>query len=246
MCSHIFPGYSVARQWFGSLAKPLSPREYWLAPAAAEFLSLLAIQSTASEKYSLNLVKRRDSLYTLFENDRDRPLGTGGRIDMTLQSNRGVWLFHMLRFMMYDFENKSEKKFNKFLWELSMLCNTKCFSNSDLIKLAERHYGEPLDWFFKQWLYSFGYPEFKVEYTIHNREGGYYLTGKVLTEGVDPDFKMPVILRVKGKNGESQFMREMIEGVEHEMDLGWIDFEPEELVFNEFYSVLSKDKVKKK
>ena len=242
----IYTGLSVANQWFGSLAKPVSSRDFWIIPAAADFLSVMAIQHTTSENYFFNLVNRRDSLYTLHDNDEDRPLGAGDRYSMTLQSNRGVWLFHMLRFLMYDIENRSEKSFNKFLYELTMTCNTTRFANGDLIKLAEKHYGEPLDWFFKQWLFDYRYPQYKVEYKIEDRGGQFYINATVVTEEVDPSFKMPVIMRVKDKNDQSTFLRETIAGVEHSFELGPFETEPKELIFNEFYSVLSKDKVKKK
>ena len=165
---------------------------------------------------------------------------------MTIMSNRGVWLLHMLRFMMYDLEQKSEKKFQRFLHELSIFCNGKQYTNSDIQALAEKHYGEPLDWFFDQWLYQYGIPEFEVEYKIHNRKGGYSVTGDVKVKDVDPDFKMPVVLRVVTEDGQSTFYRHMISGTEDSFDLGMIDGKPKELIFNEFYSVLSRDKVKKK
>ncbi|MFQ5453459.1 MAG: hypothetical protein ACE5D6_04655, partial [Candidatus Zixiibacteriota bacterium] len=243
---HIFAGYSVARQWFGSQTKPTSNRDYWIGSAAAEYLSMLFIHNSLKGVYFTNLVSRRDSIYTLNEIHEDRPLGVGNRVSKSISSNRGVWLFHMLRFLMYDIATNNEKKFYRFLNELSITCNSKKFSAEDFIHLAEKHYGQSLDWFFKQWLYSFGFPHYEVEYSIAQRGNEYYINATVETKGVDQAFHMPVILRVEDKNENSLFFRENVTGTEYNFELGPFTSKPKKFIFNEFYSVLSKDKVKKK
>ncbi|UCD62519.1 MAG: hypothetical protein JSW34_07045, partial [Candidatus Zixiibacteriota bacterium] len=244
---NIFAGYSMAKQWFGSLLKPASQREVWLRDAASDYLSLLFIQhSLGTNTYYTNLLNRRDSVYTLHELRRDRPLATGLRAGSISRCNKGVWLFHMLRFLMYDLETKSESKFFRFFYELGTACNATRFTNADVISLAEKHYGRPLDWFFKQWLCQFGYPEYKVEYTFEEKPDGHYINVAVKTEGVDPNFSMPVMLRVEHENGQSEFLREDIRGARSSFALGPYESQPKELIFNEYFSVLSKDGVKKK
>ena len=244
---NIFAGLSMSRQWFGELMKPASEREIWLKDAAAQYLSLMYIQhSVKGAAYFSNLVSRRDSLYTSRGNNRDRPLASGLRASSITRSNKGVWLFHMLRFMMLDMESQGESKFMRFMYELGQTCNNTIFTNQDVVSLAEKHYGQPLDWFFNEWLCGFGYPEYKVEYSIEQKPEGYFIAADVVTKGVTSDFRMPVILRVKGANDESSFVRENIAGTKCSFELGPFEAEPKELIFNEFYSVLSKDKVKKK
>ena len=147
---------------------------------------------------------------------------------------------------MYDYENSNESKFNRFMYELCQTTNNTQFTNEDVKSLAEKHYGLPLDWFFKQWLCEFGYPEYDVKYEIEERADGYFITADVETKGVCADFHMPVMMRVESDGGASQFMREDIAGHQCSFELGPFTAKPKELVFNEFYSVLSKDKVKKK
>jgi hypothetical protein len=242
----IFAGTAVARQWFGPSLQPATDRERWLADAAPLYLGLMFVQNQQGAAYYANLLHRRDSLYTLVERDRDMPLATGERATSTVLINKGVWLLHMLRFLMYDLETGSEEKFLAFLRSLSAVCNTRQFTNKDIIELAERQYGEPLDWFFRQWLYGQGLPEFKVEYKIERTDGEYIVRVNVRTKGVPADFSMPVVMRIADKEGNSTFFRKTVSVPETQFELGPFSFRPDKLIFNEFFSVLSKDKVKKK
>lgn len=243
---NLFSGYSMARQWFGYSTKPATEREKWFKPASSLYLSFMSVQhNVSSGAYFSNLLNRRDSILTNREVNRDRPVFIGDRAEDDIFTNRGVWLFHMLRYMMYDLEKNSESNFNRFIYELAVKTNEKQFKNEDVIALAEKYYKDDLDWFFNQWLYNCSYPEYKVVYTIIKEGAEYFVTGTVETSKVAPDFKMPIIMRVKGKDKNTALLRETIVGAKHDFKFGPYSFEPEELIFNELYSVLSKDKVKK-
>jgi hypothetical protein len=239
-------GTAVARQWFGSLMRPASDREAWVAEALPHYLGLMFIHSKQGATYQANLLSRRDTVCTEVERQRDMPLAVGSRDGESILENKGVWLVHMLRFLMYDLETQSESSFHRFLQELAIMCNTRTFTNTDFISLAQKHYGQPLDWFFKQWLYGHNLPEFKVEYRFSERDGGHYVDVKVETEKVPADFRMPVAMQVVDGNGDRTFLRETISAPQTEFALGPFDKPPQEFVFNEFYSVLSKDRVKAK
>ena len=248
---HILAGNAVARQWYGALVQPASDRENWLSFAVPEYLSLLFIQNDldGGEFYS-NLVAKRDSIYTLHERIWDLPLVVGNRASQTIpintiRINKGVWVLHMFRMMMFDTETGSDRSFLKFMHELTFLANSKKFTNTDILRLAEKHYGDKLDWFAQQWLYGVNYPSFDVEYSIEDRSGEFFVTVNVEARGVRDDFKMPVILRV-GENDESVFVRQMIHGGKSSFELGPFAKKPKDFHFNEYFSVLSKDNVSKK
>jgi aminopeptidase N len=174
------------------------------------------------------------------------PLSTGTRGTVAIRSAKGTWVLHMLRFLMLDIETNSDAKFWRFMHELSIICNQKAYTNDTFVKMAEKHYGQPLGFFFDHWLYGFGIPEYKIDYSIEQREGLYYITGTSRTEGVPDDFNMPVVLRIVGVDGNNAYLRHSFAAGSHPFELGPIGSEPKELVFNEFFSVLSKDKVNRK
>lgn len=238
-----------ARQWFGPLMQVRSDREYWLIDALPDYLSLMHLWYDVSPGIFFGeLLNRRDRIYTTIENDNDMPLATGKRLsanDPALPVVKGTWLLHMLRFMMYDVDAQSDRKFLTFLNDLRSKAHQAPITNAEFIALAEKHYGQPLDQLFKTYFFSRDIPEFEVHYTIEQRNDGYYLPVTVQTKKVAENFAMPVIIRVQAEAGGSSYHRQMIEGASTSFEIGPLTAQPKEMIFNEFAGVLSRDKVKK-
>ncbi len=83
-------------------------------------------------------------------------------------------------------------------------------------------------------------------YKINGKGDEYFIDVKVETKGVDPHFTTTVAMRVVDSGNKQTYLRETVSGTQTEFTLGPFASKPKEFVFNEFYSVLSKDKVKKK
>ncbi|MEA3297749.1 MAG: hypothetical protein U9R56_07790 [candidate division Zixibacteria bacterium] len=243
---HAVAGREAARQWFGSLMRPASDREQWILEAVPEYVNIMFIQDVLGSAAYSNLLNRRDSVYRFVENEWDLPLAIGSRAHSAIRANKGLWVLHMLRFLMYDIENSSDRAFLTMLRELQQFSCMKNFTNTDFIGLAEKHYGQPLDWFFRHWLYGINYPEYEVEYTITSRADGYYVEVNVKTKGVGSDFKMPVIFRVVSDDKAPVIIRQTISNPNDNFEFGPFANKPSELVFGEFYSVLCKSEVEQK
>ncbi|HQL23959.1 MAG TPA: hypothetical protein PKY95_06025, partial [candidate division Zixibacteria bacterium] len=252
-------GNSVAHQWFGPLMRPQSGREDWLSWALPAYQGLRFIEShRSSAPYFSNLLTRRDSLYTQIQMGHEIPLSAGYRVNdywdangkfdfyRTILNNKGVWLLHMLRFLMYDYEAGSDAKFAGFSRELFLQITNRTFSNADFVRLAEKHYGAPLDWFFRQWLYGAYLPEYNATWTKVQRDGSWYVAVTVQTGKVPPSFQMPVIVRVVEGDGRDAFSRPVITAPSAEFELGPFSQEPRDFVFNEFLSTLGWETVSRK
>ncbi len=242
-------GDAIARQYFGSLMQPATDREYWLMDALPDYLSLLAVQHEVSPAtFFGELGRRSNHVYSMLDINEDRPLATGRRLGPVDRISKGTWTLHMLRFMMYDIEGQGsrDRTFWRFLNELKLVVNNSQYTNEDFVRLAEKHYGQPLDWFFKHWLYDRNIPEYYIEYEFVERDGAHYLAADIETKKVGTDFRMPVVMRVASEDGQSAYVRQMLEAGQSSFELGPFTFAPKEFIFNEFRSVLSKDKVKKK
>lgn len=255
----LIAGNAVALQWFGSTMRPATDREQWTVDALPAYICMMFLQSHIKGGiYYTNIYARRDSLYSAQELGRDLPLAAGVRVNTftdedsetdylkTIRSNKGIWLLHMLRFLMYDLETGSEVPFFKFMRRLCLVVNNKTYTNADIVELAEKYYGKPLDWFFDHWLYGVDFPTFDVTYSVEKRDGKFYIPIDITTKNVEASFTMPVVMRIKHGDGSSTFKREKITGGNTHLEFGPYDIKPEELVFNELYSALSRDKVKKK
>ena len=244
---HMVAGKAAARQWFGALTRPASDREYWVVDAVPDYLSLMYVANSLGHSVFFGeMGKRRNYVYTEVENKDDLPLASGKRMEPNNRTAKGAWVIHMLRYLMYDLEARTERDFVMFIRALATHVNNQTFTNTDVVALAEKSYGASLDWFFHHWLYRAGLPEYKVEYTPTRRDDGYYLDVNVTTKGVGGDFKMPIIMRVEDKSGQSTYHRQVVSGHSDSFALGPFEVESEKLIFNEFWSVLSKDKVDKK
>lgn len=244
---HVLPGVQVARQYFGALMQPVSDRDQWLIDAAPEYLGLMYVQEAlGGGPFYTEMVTRRNLATTLVERSRDLPLAAGDRVSDSLRAAKGAWIMHMLRFVMFDPATQSDAVFMKFLRDLALRCNFKPYTNADIQALAEKAYGQPLDWFFRHWLFARNIPEYDITYTISQKENGWMVEGLVTTAKVGPEFQMPVVMRVEMTDGQSSYVHPMIKGNEDHFSLGPFATQPKELTFNEFFSVLSKDNVKKK
>lgn len=242
----LMAGRQLARQWFGGLLQPVSERELWVVPAVAEYLALMYVQDELKGGPFYNeMLYRRSFIYSYLERNWDMPLAVGKRIPDSLLAYKGAWVMHMLRMVMLDPVKRTDQTFWRFLRELSLLCNTKRFSNADVIALAEKHAGQKLDWFFDQWLFGRNIPEFAAQYDIVPEGDQFAVNMTVRSDKVAGAFRMPVLLRVEFADGSSEFVRQYAEGNLSTWKLGPFSKRPKEVHFNEFYSVLSRDNVKK-
>lgn len=240
-------GRQAARQWFGSAMRLASERELWLQQALPEYIGLMYTQSAIEPGtvFYNELLYRQQKLHTYVDRKWDQPLASGDRVADTVQAYKGAFVLHMLRQMMIDLDKMSEMPFLRFLGELVALTNTRTFTNTDIQHVAEKYYGQPLDWFFNQWVYGIGLPEFDVKYSINPQGDQWVIDVAVKTDKVDADYMMPVTLRVAYEGAPDSFARQMITGNQTTFQLGPFDKKPRELTFNEFVSVLSRDKTGK-
>ncbi len=239
-------GHAMAKQWFGHLLKPYSTREAWLKRSAAEYLSLLFVESKSSTAYYTNMKLHQDSLYKFDQQKMTRPLYANKRAGEIINTNKGIWFFHMLRMVMLDLETGSNQNFTKFFYRLAMLSNGKIFTNEDIIKLAEKYHGADLRWFFDQWLFNYTVPTFDVTYRIYKEGAEYFISVEVDASGVDKNFSHPMIMNIKDSNGEANLKRVQISGEHTSLSFGPFTDKPSGFVFNELFSVLSNDNVVKK
>jgi len=71
-------------------------------------------------------------------------------------------------------------------------------------KLAEDIYGEPLDWFFKQWVNSMELPRFKLEKVVVRKDKENWLVQGRLLQLSDTTFRLPIELAIDTKNGREK------------------------------------------
>ena len=235
-------GIQASRQYFGNLMQIASPREYWMVDAIPHYLGLMSLQQPlGAAVFYAELQAQRNAIYTLADQNKDQPLAAGERVPPTLRITKGSWVFHMLRYLMYDLDKSSDRTFLKFLNEFNQSANSAPMTNADFEKLAEKYYGQPLEWFFDEWVYSRNIPRFDVKSKIEQQGTQWVVNATVGIKDVLPSFTMPVICRVTFEDGRHSFMRQTVTGAGSIFTLGPFPDKPGEFVFNEFYSVLAHE-----
>ncbi|MFH0960855.1 MAG: transglutaminase domain-containing protein, partial [Pseudomonadota bacterium] len=113
------------------------------------------------------------------------------------KNEREAFVCHMLRMQL------SDERFFKLLdtyVDLRQKSN-QAVSTTHFQELAEDVYGEPLDWFFNQWVHSTELPRLKLEkVTTKKDKKGWQVHGRLLQSG-ETTFHLPVELAIDTENG---------------------------------------------
>ncbi len=236
-------GSEAASHWFDKTLAGCTARESWLCDAIATYLALMVVdREVGSGALYENLLKRRDVLFKIRDWGHDIPIAAGSQVGGPLRLNKAIWLIHMLRWLMYDFESRSGERFDEFLRELAVSYAHPGFCNHDFTKIAEKYYGGSLTGFFDYWLYGTGMPRYRVDYAVEQREGGYYVSASVSDGSRCAAPTLPVVVRI-AVAGKNYFERALVGGDHKELLFGPFDTRPDEFHFNEFFSILSQDEV---
>ena len=103
-------------------------------------------------------------------------------------------------------------------------------------ELAEDVYGEPLDWFFNQWVNSTELPRLKLEkVTAKKNKKGWQVHGRLLQSG-ETTFRLPVELTIDTKNGR-EIEKLCVDSRAVDFDLRTIN-EPQKLIVDPDYETL--------
>ena len=106
--------------------------------------------------------------------------------------NKSLWIVHMLRHVLQT--SRGDTAFADFLADIQGRFRGKSISTDDFKRLAEKHAGKSLDWFFDSWVFASGVPAYTLDYKIDPGPGGFVVSGRVTQSGVPVTFEVPVPL----------------------------------------------------
>ncbi len=156
--------HELAHQWFGNLISVKSWSHIWLNEGFANYAYALWQESVGGKKAYLATMKSWDDsplegpIFIQDANDNSKLFSSN-------TFNKGAWVLHMLRHVMGD---------EKFFRALRTYVKTYAFKSADtedFQAVCEKAYGRPLVWFFKEWIYGRGRPQFKYEWNVTARRG---------------------------------------------------------------------------
>lgn len=225
--------HELAHHWFGGIIRAKTPEDYCLLiEGSAEYFSRLFIRSTmGDERFKVDLkVQRMVALAggEICPLTKYYALKRGGEFLYA----KGSYIFHMLRHIIGD------EKFFKLMRKLIKNFYMKPVGIRDLEEMAEGTYGQPLKWFFDQWVYGTGIPEYELSYGIDARESGKYeVSGLIRQKSVE--FRMPIEIVVIHKY-KKYIHKVLVQDRENPFQFE-VDFKPDTVLLDPEYKVLRWD-----
>jgi hypothetical protein len=210
------PAHETAHQWWGDLITWKSYRDQWLSEGLANYCALMMLQEKnpagfrqVMEKYRSDLlVKNKDGMTPMDAG----PVTLGTRLLSSrfpegyeaISYGRGTWLFHMLRWMLKDADDKAkgpghpnaEEPFVRALRKVRQRYEGKSISTRELLDVfAEelppslRYEGKTsLDWFFDGWINGTSLPKLELKSVKFTPKGaGVTVSGMILQHEASED-----------------------------------------------------------
>lgn len=177
-CSFYNPGFyddwviahETGHQWWGDMITCATFHHIWLNEGWASYTEALYAEATLGEEDYFSYMQSQKYLGsgTIIVED----LVNDNIFDGNLVYDKGSWVLHMLRGMIGDeaFFDFIEDYYNS---EFRFSSAT----TEDLAAIASDSYGEDLTWYFDQWIYGDGHPDYDVSWQCESDEtkSGYVL-----------------------------------------------------------------------
>jgi hypothetical protein len=224
---HGMVAHEIAHQWWGNLLGWTTYHDQWLSEGLATYAAALDLsrQKDGDHRfhellrgYKLDLLNKGKNGMT---NEASGPIWLGQRLSNSLTPGgydaivykKACWVLHMLRGLMRDPATGSDEKFFRLLREFVAANQGKSVSTEDFVLAAEKYmtrasdleHNHRLDWFFNEWVYEIGVPNYRLESSVKELSPKKFLVqGTITQSGVSSDFEMlvPVVAEV-GKEKKS-------------------------------------------
>jgi hypothetical protein len=262
-----FVAHETAHQWWGHMIGWDTYHDQWLSEGFAEFMAGWYIKWKYEDagqyrgRFMELLDNWRDDILesggldhsgrrTAYQEGNDAgPIWLGYRLAssksadyFTLVYSKGAYLLYMLRMLMYDFAAQDDSRFVDVLKDFIASHYWRRASTSDFIRIAEKHYGKDLAWFFDQYLYDIQVPYYKWKHQVSKTANDQYVvTLDVATEDVDADFRMLVPVTIVMEGGYHTTTRVLIDQPKQRITLPELPYKPTRVVFNTYKSVLCRE-----
>lgn len=166
--SYITPNHSgdhllaheLAHSWWGDMVTCRTWADLWLNEGFATYGDALYTE------YAEGTQKFRERMeyyaYLYFQEDEEHrfPIYNPAEPWSATVYEKGAWVLHMLRRLLGD------QKFYQAINAYGDRYKYKSAITDELCAVFEESYGDELDWFFDQWVYKAGYPEFEYYWSV--------------------------------------------------------------------------------
>ncbi len=193
--------HETSHMWWGDSVTLTGCYDVWLNEGFASYCEALWEEHFyGSREYDQVLATFKEK-YFQEDSTRRYPIYDPDVVWSATTYKKAAWVLHMLRWVLGD---------DMFWAVLPDYYDQFKFGNAttgDFQAVCEAHYGQSLDWFFQEWIYDQGYPEFRLSYRITDAHKLEFQVRQV-QQNAPAVFKMPV--DITWKNSDDSITRKHV------------------------------------
>jgi len=250
--------HEISHQWWGHAIDYESYRDIWITEGLAEYSGFLYYQVVAVNS-KLWQSQLKDWNNDIIDGYRGKSIGSkagpivlGARLNSELSEDyntivyeKGAYIFHMLRYLMFDYKTNSDAFFKMYLKDLLKEFKDNPITTATLRVHLEQFAQTEMTWFFDQWVYGIYIPTYTFSYdTEKTPDGQFQVTCHIKQEDVPDDFKMVVPMTVVFEGDQFTHLKYWIDQPQMDIQLPPLPMKPKKIDFNTYDAVLCKVKTK--
>ena len=155
---------------------------------------------------------------------------------------KGAFVLHMLRSMLLDPATGDDERFRELMRTYAADHVGGIMSTRSFEAAVERAFGEPMDWFFDQWVYGVEVPTYRPDLEVSpvvDSPSPFVLHGRIRQDDVSDGFRMPVPIRLTFDDHPPMTHRIWVDADEVMVELA-LPARPTRVEFNYQHAVLAK------
>jgi aminopeptidase N len=156
--------HEIAHQWFGDSVTETDWHDVWLSEGFATYFGALFFERDEGRDRFMEMMTRNKDRYLRTFASTPGPIHDPRKTDLSdvltsFHYVKGAWVLHMLRGIMGD------NAFFAGIRDYYRTYRDRNATTDDLQRVMAFHAGQPLGWFFQQWIYEPGHPIYALDWT---------------------------------------------------------------------------------
>lgn len=195
--------HETAHQWFGNSASEDDWNHVWLSEGFATYMTIVYLEKVYGEGRKVAALQTDRVQVVEYLRKSKRPIvdTTLVKPDDVLSTNtyqKASWVLHMLRNQLGDsaFHKSVQAYYQKFKGSNAL--------TRDFQQVCEEISGQPLQWFFTQWLFRAGHPSISAEWSYNAKKR--QLTVDLVQEQQGEPFQFELELAAIDADGRRQIL----------------------------------------